>query len=133
MRLWNKLFCVPGETTVKYLPLVGLEIHAQIMTRTKLFSGATFDDDARTNTSVALFDIAIPGTLPVLNKAAVMKGITAGLLLNCTIPERCQFVRKHYFYADMPAGYQITQQNHPIAYSGFFEYYVHCNDEASVL
>ncbi|KAK6101807.1 aspartyl/glutamyl-tRNA(Asn/Gln) amidotransferase B subunit [Brugia pahangi] len=132
MRLWNKLFCVPGETTVKYLPLIGLEIHAQIMTRTKLFSGATFDDDARTNTSVALFDMAIPGTLPVLNKAAVMKGITAGLLLNCTIPERCQFVRKHYFYADMPAGYQITQQNHPIAHSGFFEYYVHCNDESFI-
>ncbi|VDO11493.1 unnamed protein product [Brugia timori] len=108
-------------------------VHICIIFRTKLFSGATFDDDARTNTSVALFDIAIPGTLPVLNKAAVMKGITAGLLLNCTIPERCQFVRKHYFYADMPAGYQITQQNHPIAYSGFFEYYVHCNDEASVL
>ncbi|EFO23014.2 hypothetical protein LOAG_05469 [Loa loa] len=132
MRLWNKLFSVPREAAMKYRPLIGLEIHAQIITRTKLFSAAAFDDDAHANSSVALFDMAIPGTLPVLNKTALMKGITAGLLLNCTIPERCQFVRKHYFYADMPAGYQITQQDHPIAHSGFFEFYVHCNDESFV-
>ncbi|CAG9536599.1 unnamed protein product [Cercopithifilaria johnstoni] len=132
MRLWNNLFCIPREATVKYRPVIGLEIHAQIMTRTKLFSAATFDDDAHANSSVALFDMAMPGTLPVLNKTALMKGITAGLLLNCTIPERCQFVRKHYFYADMPAGYQITQQNHPIAHSGFFEFYVHSSNESFV-
>ncbi|KAM3723362.1 Glutamyl-tRNA(Gln) amidotransferase subunit B [Dirofilaria immitis] len=132
MRLWNKLFRAPREITVKYQPFIGLEIHAQIMTRTKLFSAAVFDDDAHANSSVALFDMAMPGTLPVLNKIALMKGIIAGLLLNCTIPERCQFVRKHYFYADMPAGYQITQQDHPIAHSGFFEFYVYCNDESFV-
>ncbi|KAL4003602.1 aspartyl/glutamyl-tRNA(Asn/Gln) amidotransferase B subunit [Acanthocheilonema viteae] len=132
MRLWNKLFCVPREATMKYLPVIGLEIHAQIMIRTKLFSAVAFDDDAHANSSVALFDMAMPGTLPVLNKTALLKGITAGLLLNCTIPERCQFIRKHYFYADMPAGYQITQQDHPIAHSGFFEFYVHSNDKSFV-
>ncbi|VDK87333.1 unnamed protein product [Litomosoides sigmodontis] len=99
---------------------------------TKLFSPAAFDNYAHANSSVALFDMAMPGTLPVLNKTAVLKGITTGLLLNCTIPERCQFVRKHYFYADMPAGYQITQQNNPIAHSGFFEFYVHSSDELFV-
>uniref|UniRef100_A0A915PRK2 C2H2-type domain-containing protein n=1 Tax=Setaria digitata TaxID=48799 RepID=A0A915PRK2_9BILA len=112
----SKLF-YSQEAALKYLPFIGLEIHAQIVARTKLFSGAVFDDDTHANSSVALFDMAIPGTLPVLNKTALMKGIAAGLMLNCTIPDRCQFVRKHYFYADMPAGYQITQHDYPIAHS----------------
>ncbi|VDN06615.1 unnamed protein product [Thelazia callipaeda] len=132
MRLLQRLYCICKEAAVRYQPYVGLEVHAQIMTRTKLFSSAEFDDSAHVNSCIALFDMGLPGTLPVLNKSAVMKGIAAGLALNCKIPKRCKFERKHYFYADLPIGYQITQRDQPIAHSGFFEFYVYSDDNSFV-
>uniref|UniRef100_A0A0N5A8F1 GatB_N domain-containing protein n=1 Tax=Syphacia muris TaxID=451379 RepID=A0A0N5A8F1_9BILA len=88
-----------------------------------MFSAAPYNVRGRVNDYVSQFDMAAPGTLPILNRKAVMLGLKTGVLLNCVIPEKNQFERKHYFYADMPAGYQITQQRHPIAHSGYFDIY----------
>ncbi|VDM40028.1 unnamed protein product, partial [Toxocara canis] len=136
MRLVKRLYGQVANIKVtadkmRYRPIVGLEIHAQICSRSKMFSSAAFDEGMHVNSSVELFDMATPGTLPVLNSNCVFKGVQAGILLNCEIPRRCRFERKHYFYADMPAGYQITQQRHPIAHSGYFDYFVHSPDEVN--
>lgn len=104
---------------------IGLEIHAQLASRTKLFSSAPVLDDAPPNTAVDIFDCAIPGTMPVLNKECVMMALKAGKILNCQIPKYSRFDRKHYFYPDMPMGFQITQNEMPIAKDGFFDYYLY--------
>ncbi|XP_055679866.1 glutamyl-tRNA(Gln) amidotransferase subunit B, mitochondrial [Lutzomyia longipalpis] len=98
--------------------VVGLEIHAQIATKSKLFSGAPVEFAAAVNGNVSLFDAAIPGTLPVLNEGCVRAGVATALALQCTINRVSMFDRKHYFYADLPAGYQITQQRAPLAQNG---------------
>uniref|UniRef100_A0A0N4U9X6 GatB_N domain-containing protein n=1 Tax=Dracunculus medinensis TaxID=318479 RepID=A0A0N4U9X6_DRAME len=95
----------------------------------KIFSRSSCRDDARVNSSVALFDFATPGTLPVLNKSAVLQAIKTAIILNCKIPYQSRFERKHYFYADMPAGYQITQQRNPFALDGHFDFFIHSNSK----
>ena len=102
-----------------YNVCIGIEIHAQISSNTKLFSNAatSFDLD-KPNQFVTLFDAAIPGTMPHLNKYCVEQTVKTGLALNGTINQRSMFERKHYFYPDMPQGYQITQQRRPIVSSG---------------
>ncbi|XP_008285006.1 glutamyl-tRNA(Gln) amidotransferase subunit B, mitochondrial [Stegastes partitus] len=102
--------------------VVGLEIHAQINSSTKLFSGSSVRFSAPPNSLVSLFDASLPGTLPVLNKRCVEAAVMTGLALNCTINRKSLFDRKHYFYADLPAGYQITQQRQPIAVDGMLTY-----------
>jgi aspartyl-tRNA(Asn)/glutamyl-tRNA(Gln) amidotransferase subunit B len=91
---------------------IGLEIHAQIASRTKLFSEALHSNSAMAipNTNVELFDVSIPGTLPVLSGQCVDQAIRAGIAIGGTINAVSTFDRKHYFYADLPHGYQITQQ-----------------------
>ncbi|VDP10788.1 unnamed protein product [Soboliphyme baturini] len=106
-------------------PVVGLEIHAQISSRTKLFSRAVSLPDSPVNHNVSYFDCALPGTLPVLNRRCVDAGILTALALQCQISPWSDFDRKHYFYADLPAGYQITQHFHPIAVDGTIEYIVY--------
>ncbi|CAI4227928.1 unnamed protein product [Auanema sp. JU1783] len=108
-----------------FTPVIGLEVHVQLKTKTKLFSRAPIGEDGGPNSRVAPFDMAEPGTLPLLNKAAVFHALRLGLLMNCEIPARCRFDRKHYFYADMPAGYQITQMQYPIAKNGKFGFHVY--------
>uniref|UniRef100_A0AC35TKZ7 Glutamyl-tRNA(Gln) amidotransferase subunit B, mitochondrial n=1 Tax=Rhabditophanes sp. KR3021 TaxID=114890 RepID=A0AC35TKZ7_9BILA len=108
---------------IKYRVNIGLEIHAQLASRSKLFSSAPIIEDAPPNTCVDLFDCATPGTLPLLNKECVHMALKAAKLLNCHIPQYSRFDRKHYFYPDMPMGYQITQQLKPIAKDGFFTFY----------
>uniref|UniRef100_A0A1B0DI52 Aspartyl/Glutamyl-tRNA(Gln) amidotransferase subunit B/E catalytic domain-containing protein n=1 Tax=Phlebotomus papatasi TaxID=29031 RepID=A0A1B0DI52_PHLPP len=103
---------------LKWKSVVGLEIHAQIDTNSKLFSGAQVEFAAPVNANVSLFDAAIPGTLPVLNEACVRAGLSTALALSCDINLVSMFDRKHYFYADLPAGYQITQQRAPLARNG---------------
>ncbi|XP_055530131.1 glutamyl-tRNA(Gln) amidotransferase subunit B, mitochondrial [Wyeomyia smithii] len=98
--------------------VIGLEIHAQIQSKSKLFSGAEVTFGAASNSCVSLFDAAIPGTLPVLNRACVEQGVRTALALGCTVSPVSMFDRKHYFYADLPAGYQITQQRAPLAKAG---------------
>ncbi|XP_010626217.1 glutamyl-tRNA(Gln) amidotransferase subunit B, mitochondrial isoform X2 [Fukomys damarensis] len=102
----------------KWAAVVGLEIHAQISSNSKLFSGSEVCFAAPPNSLVSFFDASLPGTLPVLNRRCVEAAVMTGLALNCHINKKSLFDRKHYFYADLPAGYQITQQRLPIAANG---------------
>ncbi|EJU03145.1 Glutamyl-tRNA amidotransferase B subunit [Dacryopinax primogenitus] len=99
-------------------PVIGIEVHAQIRARRKLFSDTVTDVDAPPNSHVSLFDAAFPGTLPILNKACVDLGVRTAVALGSDIHERSSFDRKHYFYADLPSGYQITQHYSPLATGG---------------
>ncbi|KAM7112376.1 glutamyl-tRNA(Gln) amidotransferase subunit B, mitochondrial isoform 2-T2 [Ciconia maguari] len=105
-----------------WVPVVGLEIHAQISSNSKLFSGSQVQFAAPPNSLVSFFDASLPGTLPVLNRRCVEAAVMTGLALNCSINKKSLFDRKHYFYADLPAGYQITQQRVPIAVNGSLSY-----------
>ena len=102
-------------------PVIGLEVHVQLMTNTKLFSPAKnqFGEDA--NTLVDLIDLGLPGVLPVLNEGAMKQGIKFGLATNAKIAETMIFDRKNYFYPDLPKGYQITQLHYPIVRDGVVE------------
>ncbi|XP_013417165.1 glutamyl-tRNA(Gln) amidotransferase subunit B, mitochondrial isoform X2 [Lingula anatina] len=103
--------------------VVGLEIHAQIASHSKLFSGAGTQFAAPVNNQVSFLDAALPGTLPVLNRRCAEIGVMTGLALGCHINRESRFDRKHYFYADLPQGYQITQQRQPLAEKGEIPYY----------
>ncbi|HEX5766833.1 MAG TPA: Asp-tRNA(Asn)/Glu-tRNA(Gln) amidotransferase GatCAB subunit B, partial [Burkholderiales bacterium] len=94
--------------------VVGIETHAQLLTRSKIFSGAATAFGAPPNTQASAVDIALPGVLPVLNGAAVEHAIRFGLAVNGTINRRSVFARKNYFYPDLPKGYQISQYELPI-------------------
>ncbi|KAK9461848.1 GatB/GatE catalytic domain-containing protein [Lipomyces oligophaga] len=96
----------------------GLEIHVQLSTNKKLFSASETSFQADPNLNVSLYDAAIPGTQPILNNHAVLLALRAATALECDIHPKSSFDRKHYFYADQPAGYQITQFYHPIASKG---------------
>ncbi|XP_073432362.1 glutamyl-tRNA(Gln) amidotransferase subunit B, mitochondrial isoform X1 [Dendrobates tinctorius] len=102
--------------------VVGLEIHAQINSASKLFSSAQVKFAAPPNSTVSFFDASLPGTLPTINRRCVEAAVMTGLALNCTINKKSLFDRKHYFYADLPAGYQITQQRLPVAVNGILTY-----------
>ncbi|GFU55329.1 glutamyl-tRNA(Gln) amidotransferase subunit B, mitochondrial [Nephila pilipes] len=107
-----------------YEGVVGLEVHAQINSKSKLFSNSPVEFGSSTNTKVSFFDAALPGTLPVLNRSCIEAGILTGLACNCTVNKISTFDRKHYFYPDLPAGYQITQQFKPLAISGHIKFVV---------
>lgn len=112
-----------GELGVApWVAVVGLEIHAQISSSSKLFSGSQVHFAAPPNSLVSFFDASLPGTLPVLNRRCVEAAVMTGLALNCSINKKSLFDRKHYFYADLPAGYQITQQRLPVAVNGSLSY-----------
>jgi aspartyl-tRNA(Asn)/glutamyl-tRNA(Gln) amidotransferase subunit B len=98
--------------------VVGLEVHAQVISRAKLFSGAATDFGAPPNTQVSFVDAAFPGMLPVINRECVAQAVRTGLGLNAHIHLVSRFDRKNYFYADLPAGYQISQYQHPIVGEG---------------
>ncbi len=98
--------------------IVGLEVHAQIISKSKLFSGASTNFGSEPNTQVSLVDAAMPGMLPVVNKDCVEQAIKTGLGLNAQINKRSVFDRKNYFYPDLPQGYQISQFTQPIVGSG---------------
>ncbi|KAF7214307.1 glutamyl-tRNA(Gln) amidotransferase subunit B, mitochondrial [Nothobranchius furzeri] len=110
------------SSSEKLVGVVGLEIHAQISSNSKLFSGSPVCFSAPPNSQVSFFDASLPGTLPVLNRRCVEAAVMTGLALNCTINKKSLFDRKHYFYADLPAGYQITQQRRPVAVDGVLTY-----------
>ncbi|WP_432710245.1 Asp-tRNA(Asn)/Glu-tRNA(Gln) amidotransferase subunit GatB [Pedobacter sp.] len=109
-------------TTASEFELVsGLEIHVQLNTNTKIFSSDSASFGAKPNEHISPVSLALPGALPKLNKAVVEKAVKMGLALNCTINQRNYFDRKNYFYADLPKGYQITQDNLPICQGGYIE------------
>ena len=102
----------------KYQAVIGLEIHAQLATKSKLFSGDSTAFGNTPNTQVSPISLAFPGSLPRLNKEAVEMAVKMGLACNCTIAEESFFARKNYFYPDLPKGYQISQHTHPICIRG---------------
>ncbi|XP_062565983.1 glutamyl-tRNA(Gln) amidotransferase subunit B, mitochondrial [Armigeres subalbatus] len=106
----------------RWKSVIGLEVHAQIQTTSKLFSGAEVAFSSPINSCVSLFDASTPGTLPALNRKCVEMGVRTALALGCTINPISMFDRKHYFYADLPAGYQITQQRAPLAKGGLLTF-----------
>ncbi len=97
-----------------FQPVIGLEVHAQLLTKSKLFSSAGVDFGAEPNTHTTPVCLAFPGALPVLNSRVVELAVRTGLALECKINERSEWSRKHYFYPDSPKGYQITQYEFPI-------------------
>ena len=101
-----------------YEPVVGLEIHAQLQTASKIFCGCSTAFGAPPNTHVCPVCLGLPGALPVLNRVAVDHAIRAALALGCTVHERSIFARKNYFYPDLPKGYQISQYEQPLATGG---------------
>ncbi len=101
--------------------VVGLEVHAQVISNAKLFSGSATTFGAEPNTQVSFVDAAFPGMLPVINREAVAQAVRTGLGLNAVIHKVSRFDRKNYFYADLPQGYQISQFEHPIVGTGVVE------------
>src|SRR5512137_2351205 len=101
--------------------VIGLEIHAQLATRSKIFSGSSTAFGAAPNTQANLVDLGYPGTLPVLNRDAVRMALKFGLATGATIASRSIFARKNYFYPDLPKGYQISQYERPVVEDGSLE------------
>ncbi|MGA1713985.1 MAG: Asp-tRNA(Asn)/Glu-tRNA(Gln) amidotransferase subunit GatB, partial [Methylophilaceae bacterium] len=101
--------------------VIGIETHVQLTTKTKIFSGASTEFGLPANENACLVSLAYPGTLPVLNKEAVMKAIKFGLAVNAQIAEYSVFARKNYFYPDLPKGYQISQFELPVVNHGYLE------------
>ncbi|KAF0224395.1 MAG: gatB [Erysipelotrichaceae bacterium] len=106
---------------MKYEVVIGIEIHCELKTKSKMFSGAPVVYGAQPNTCVNEIDLGHPGTLPSLNKEAVVKAIQACMALHCEIDPLVRFDRKNYYYADLPKGFQITQQFHPIGTHGYLD------------
>ena len=101
--------------------VIGLEVHAQLKTKTKIFCGCPTDFGMEPNEQICPVCIGMPGVLPVLNREAVELAIRTGLALNCEIAADCRFDRKNYFYADLPKGYQISQFELPICKEGHLD------------
>jgi len=112
---------VTPELLAKYEAVIGLEVHAQLLTQTKIFCGCSTRFGDPPNSNVCPVCLGLPGTLPVLNKRAVEMGIRAALALNCRVEEHSRFARKNYFYPDLPKGYQISQYELPLATAGWIE------------
>jgi len=111
---------MPHET---YEPVIGLEVHVQLQTNSKIFSTDATAFGAEPNTQVDPVSLGHPGTLPVLNERVVKYALRLGLATHCSISPRSVFARKHYFYPDLPKGYQISQYDTPICYDGYVEIY----------
>jgi len=109
------------EVLAKYEPVIGLEVHVQLLTNTKIFCGCSTRFGDAPNTNVCPVCLGLPGTLPVLNKRVLEIAIRASLALNCTVHEHSRFARKNYFYPDLPKGYQISQYELPLATDGWIE------------
>lgn len=109
------------EVIERFDPVLGLEVHVELSTATKMFCGCTNTFGGEPNTQVCPVCLGLPGSLPVLNRVAVESAIRIGLALNCEIVEWCRFARKNYFYPDMPKNYQISQYDEPIAINGYLE------------
>ena len=104
-----------------YETVIGLEVHVELATKTKIFCGCSTAFGGAPNTHTCPVCTGMPGSLPVLNKAVVEKAVAVGLATNCTITQNCKFDRKNYFYPDNPQNYQISQLYYPICRNGKVE------------
>src|SRR5215475_6051756 len=110
-----------SPTSSPYETVIGLEVHAQLSTRSKMFCGCPTTFGAPPNTQTCPVCLGMPGVLPVVNRRAVEFGIRTALAFRCRVNPACRFARKHYYYPDMPKNYQISQYEEPLAEDGFLE------------
>jgi aspartyl-tRNA(Asn)/glutamyl-tRNA(Gln) amidotransferase subunit B len=117
----QELASIPSDVLAKYEPVIGLEVHVQLLTKSKIFCACStrFGDAPNSNTCPVC--LGLPGTLPVLNKRVVEMATLASLAINCTVHDHSRFARKNYFYPDLPKGYQISQYELPLATGGWIE------------
>ena len=109
------------EAVARYDPVIGIEVHVELGTRTKMFDSAPQEFGTEANTAVSPTSLGLPGSLPVVNGTAVEYAIRIGLALNCQIAESCRFARKQYFYPDVPKNFQTSQYDEPIAADGYLD------------
>ena len=109
------------EAVRRYDPVIGIEVHVELGTKTKMFCAAEVEFGGEPNTQVTPVSLGLPGALPVVNGKAVEYAIKIGLALNCQIAESCRFARKNYFYPDVPKNFQTSQYDEPIAYEGWVD------------
>ncbi|MCH7574781.1 MAG: Asp-tRNA(Asn)/Glu-tRNA(Gln) amidotransferase subunit GatB [Candidatus Marinimicrobia bacterium] len=126
---------IPGiepQKLEKWEPVIGLEVHAQLATQTKMFCGCRREYGAAPNTHVCPVCLAYPGALPVINEEAVNLAVRLGLAVGCAVRPFSRFARKNYFYPDLPKGYQISQFDEPICEGGHIDFYLDGGDFKSV-
>ncbi|ACV09359.1 Asp-tRNA(Asn)/Glu-tRNA(Gln) amidotransferase subunit GatB [Jonesia denitrificans] len=109
------------EAVTQYDPVIGIEVHVELGTKTKMFCSAEVEFGGEANTQVTPVSLGLPGALPVVNGKAVESAIKIGLALHCTIADSCRFARKNYFYPDVPKNFQTSQYDEPIAYDGYLD------------
>jgi len=117
----NEAARIPPEILARYEPVIGLEVHVQLLTQSKLFCSCSARFGDPPNTNVCPVCLGLPGTLPVVNHCALKMAVKAALAIHCTIQERSRFARKNYFYPDLPKGYQISMYELPLATGGWLE------------
>ena len=116
------------DALTRYEPVIGLEVHVELGTTSKMFCGCPTTFGGTANTQVCPVCLGLPGSLPVVNAAAIESTIRMGLALNCSIAEWCRFARKNYFYPDMPKDYQISQYDEPLCTDGYLDVTVPTDD-----
>ena len=116
------------EALTRYEPVMGLEVHVELNTATKMFCGCATEFGAEPNTQTCPVCLGLPGALPVVNRTAVESAIRIGLALNCRIADWCRFARKNYFYPDMPKNFQTSQYDEPVAFDGWLDVEVPANE-----
>jgi len=111
----------PAPATKSYETVIGLEVHAQLLTRSKMFCGCPTSFGAAPNTQTCPVCLGMPGVLPVINRSAIEFSVKTALAFGCRVNRACRFARKHYYYPDMPKNYQISQYEEPLAEEGWLE------------